>query len=158
MPWLTAAIALPLIAAFAIPFIPDKDGKNIRWYTLGVSLADFCLIVTAFWTHYSFQKTEIQLTEDIPWIPQLGLHWSLGVDGLSMPLVVLATLITTLAILAAWDVTKKPKLFSFLMLVLLSAQIGVFAVQDVLLFFIIWELELVPVYLLISIWGGKKRL
>ncbi len=158
MPWLTAAIALPLVAAFAIPFIPDKDGKTVRWYTLGVALTDFFLLITAFWNNYSLQDTDFQLTETFAWIPQLGLNWSLGVDGLSMPLIVLATLITTLAILASWNVTKKPKLFAFLMLVLLSAQIGVFAVQDVLLFFIMWELELVPVYLLISIWGGKKRL
>ncbi len=158
MPWLTLAIAFPLVAAFAIPFIPDKDGKNIRWYTLGVALADFALIITAFWTNYDLQTKEFQLTEKLAWIPQLGLNWSLGVDGLSMPLIVLATLITTLAILAAWNVTTKPKLFAFLMLVLLSAQIGIFAVQDILLFFIMWELELVPVYLLISIWGGKKRL
>ncbi|AFY37483.1 NADH dehydrogenase subunit M [[Leptolyngbya] sp. PCC 7376] len=158
IPWLTSAIALPLMAAFAIPFIPDKDGKTVRWYTLSVALADFCLLITAFWNNYSLGSTEFQLTEKFAWIPQLGLNWSLGVDGLSMPLIVLATLITTLAILASWNVTKKPKLFAFLMLVLLSAQIGVFAVQDVLLFFIMWELELVPVYLLISIWGGKKRL
>lgn len=158
VPWLTVAIALPLVAAFGVPFIPDKDGKTIRWYTLGVALADFALITTAFWMNYDLQTKEFQLTEKFAWIPQLGLHWSLGVDGLSMPLIVLATLITTLAILAAWNVTTKPKLFAFLMLVLLGAQIGIFAVQDILLFFIMWELELVPVYLLISIWGGKKRL
>lgn len=158
IPWLTAAIALPLIAALFIPAIPDKDGKNIRWFTLSVALADFALLITAFWTNYDLGSTEFQLTEKFAWIPQLGLNWSLGVDGLSMPLIVLATLITNLAILAAWRVERKPKLFAFLMLVLLSAQIGVFAVQDLLLFFIMWELELVPVYLLISIWGGKKRL
>jgi NAD(P)H-quinone oxidoreductase subunit 4 len=99
MPWLTLAIAFPLVAAFAIPFIPDKDGKNIRWYTLGVALADFALIITAFWTNYDLHTKEFQLTEKLAWIPQLGLNWSLGVDGLSMPLIVLATLITTLFLL-----------------------------------------------------------
>ncbi len=158
IPWLSVAIAFPLLAAFAIPLIPDKEGKTIRWYSLSVALIDFALIINAFWSNYDLGSSEFQLTEQVAWIPQLGLNWSLGVDGLSMPLIVLATLVTTLAILASWKVDRKPKLFSFLMLVLLSAQIGVFAVQDLLLFFIMWELELVPVYLLISIWGGKKRL
>jgi NAD(P)H-quinone oxidoreductase subunit 4 len=73
-------------------------------------------------------------------------------------LVVLTGLVTTLSILAAWNVTHKPRLFFFLMLAMYSAQIGVFVAQDILLFFLMWELELVPVYLLISIWGGEKKL
>jgi NAD(P)H-quinone oxidoreductase subunit 4 len=91
-------------------------------------------------------------------VPQLDLNWSLGADGLSMPLIILTGFITTLAILAAWPVTFKPKLFYFLMLLMYGGQIAVFAVQDMLLFFLVWELELVPVYLILSIWGGKKRL
>jgi len=75
-----------------------------------------------------------------------------------MPLVLLSALVTTLAILASWKVTEKPRLFYFLMLAMFSAQIGVFCAQDILLFFLMWELELVPVYILISIWGGPKRL
>ena len=75
-----------------------------------------------------------------------------------MPLVILTGFITTLAIMAAWPVTLKPKLFYFLMLAMYGGQIAVFAVQDMLLFFLVWELELVPVYLILSIWGGKRRL
>lgn len=157
-PWLTTIIALPLIGAFAIPFIPDKYGKNIRNYSLIVALTNFCLIVYGFWQNYSIYDTNFQLQESYSWFPQIGLHWSLGVDGLSMPLIVLSGLISTLAILASWQVENKSKLYFFLLLVLYSAQIGVFAAQDLLLFFIMWELELVPVYILISIWGGKKRL
>ncbi|WP_330203273.1 NAD(P)H-quinone oxidoreductase subunit 4 [Cyanobacterium sp. Dongsha4] len=157
-PWLTAIIALPLIGAFAIPFIPDKYGKNIRNYSLTIALTNFCLIIYGFWQNYSIYDTNFQLQESYSWFPQIGLTWSLGVDGLSMPLIVLSGLISTLAILASWQVEKKSKLYFFLLLVLYSAQIGVFAAQDLLLFFIMWELELVPVYILISIWGGKKRL
>ncbi len=157
-PWLTAIIALPLIGAFAIPFIPDKYGKNIRNYTLIIALTNFCLIVYGFWQNYSIYNTDFQLQESYSWFPQIGLRWSLGVDGLSMPLIVLSGLISTLAILASWQVQHKSKLYFFLLLVLYSAQIGVFAAQDLFLFFIMWELELVPVYILISIWGGKKRL
>jgi NAD(P)H-quinone oxidoreductase subunit 4 len=100
----------------------------------------------------------LQLVESYTWVPQLDLKWSLGADGLSMPLVLLTGFITTLATLAAWPVTLKPKLFYFLLLAMYSGQLGVFAVQDMLLFFLFWELELIPVYLLLSIWGGKKRL
>ena len=158
MPWLTAMIALPLIAAAAIPFIPDKDGKTVRLYALYAGLANLTLMVYGFWSHYSFGGAEMQLTETYSWIPQLGISWSVGVDGLSMPLILLSGLITTLAILASWKVDRKPRLYYFLVLVLYSAQIGVFAAQDLMLFFLMWEIELVPVYLLISIWGGEKRL
>lgn len=157
-PWLSTIILLPLLASLAIPVLPDKDGRTVRWYALGVGLVDFALIVYTFWSHYDLQNSTFQLVESYPWIPQLGVNWSLAVDGLSMPLIVLTGLVTTLAMFAAWRTTSKPRLFYFLMLVMYSAQIGVFAAQDMLLFFLMWELELVPVYLLISIWGGPKRL
>ena len=156
-PWLSAIILMPLVGALAVPLIPDKEGKTIRWYALGVSFLDFALIVYTFWKNYNFNDSTLQLIESFNWIPTLGLNWSVAVDGVSMPLIALSALITTLSLLASWKVEKKPKLFYFLMLVLLSAQMGVFAATDLLMFFIMWELELVPVYLLISIWGGKNR-
>ncbi len=158
IPWLTAIIVFPLMAAFAIPLIPDKEGKTVRWYALGVGLLNFALTIFAVSNEYNFNNSNFQLEETYAWVPQLGLNWSVGIDGLSMPLIVLSGLITTLALLASWNVEKKPRLFYFLMLVLYSAQMGVFAAQDLLLFFFMWELELVPVYILISIWGGEKRL
>ena len=156
-PWLTIIILFPIAASLLLPIIPDKDGKTVRWYSLVVGLIDFVLIVWAFYTGYDFSNPDLQLVESYPWVPQLGLNWSLGVDGLSMPLVLLTGFITTLAILAAWPVTLKPKLFYFLILAMYGGQIAVFAVQDMLLFFLVWELELVPIYFLLSIWGGKKR-
>ncbi len=156
-PWLTTITLLPLVAACLIPVIPDKYGKKLRWYALSVALVDFALIVYAFWQNYDPQVAGFQMAEKLAWVPQLGLNWSLAVDGISMPLVVLSGLVTTLSILAAWKVTEKPRLFYFLLLVLYSAQVGVFCAQDLLLFFAMWELELVPVYLLIAIWGGPKR-
>ncbi|MGK7953440.1 MAG: NAD(P)H-quinone oxidoreductase subunit 4 [Xenococcaceae cyanobacterium] len=157
-PWLTAIILFPIVAAFFIPLIPDKDGKTVRWYSLIIGLIDFILIVYAFYAGYDLANPDLQLVESYTWIPQIDLKWSLGVDGLSMPLVMLTGFVTTLAIMAAWPVTLKPKLFYFLMLLMYGGQIAVFAVQDMLLFFLVWELELVPVYLILSIWGGKKRL
>ncbi len=157
-PWLTTIILLPLIAALAIPLMPDQEGRTIRWYALGVGLVDLVLTIVCFWQNYDLDSSAFQLSETYAWIPQIGLSWSVGVDGLSMPLIVLTGLVNTVAILASWRMTKKPRLYYFLILVLYSAQIGVFAAQDLLLFFLMWELELVPVYLLISIWGGQKRL
>jgi len=156
-PWLTMIVVLPLVAALLIPVLPDKDGKRVRWYALGVGIADFVLMCYAFWKHYDASNATFQLAQKYAWVPQLGFSWAVSVDGLSVPLVLLAGLVTTLSIFAAWQVNIKPRLFYFLMLVLYSAQIGVFVAQDLLLFFIMWELELVPVYLLVSIWGGQKR-
>ena len=157
-PWLTTIILFPIAASLLIPFIPDKNGKTIRWYSLVVGLLDFCLISYCFYEVYDPSQSGMQLFESYTWVESLGLKWSVGVDGLSMPLVILTGFITTLAILASWPVTLKPRLFYFLLLAMYGGQIAVFAVQDMLLFFLVWELELIPVYLLLSIWGGKKRL
>ncbi|NES75113.1 MULTISPECIES: NAD(P)H-quinone oxidoreductase subunit 4 [unclassified Okeania] len=156
-PWLTTIVLLPLLAALLIPVIPDKNGKTMRWYALGVGIIDFALMCYAFWNSYNASDSAFQLVEKYAWLPQIGLSWAVSVDGLSMPLVLLAGLVTTLSIFSAWQVDYKPRLFYFLMLLLYSAQIGVFVAQDMMLLFIMWELELVPVYLLISIWGGQKR-
>ena len=157
-PWLTAAILFPIAATIVIPFLPDKDGRIVRWYALTVGLIDFLALVAAFCLNYDLGQPGLQLVETYAWVPQIGLKWSVGADGLSMPLILLTGFITTLAIMAAWPVTLKPRLFYFLMLAMYSGQLGVFAVQDMLLFFFMWELELIPVYLLLSIWGGKRRL
>ena len=156
-PWLTTIILFPIVASLFIPFLPDKDGKTVRWYALIVGLIDFALIVYTFYSQYDLSNPDLQLVEKYAWVPQLDLNWSVGVDGLSMPLVILTGFITTLAALAAWPVTFKPRLFYFLLLAMYGGQIAVFAVQDMLLFFLVWELELVPVYFLLAIWGGKKR-
>jgi len=156
-PWLTAILLLPCLAAFAIPLLPDKEGRTVRWYALSVGLLDFVLMVYAFTNNYDTSIASLQMVEAVDWIPQLHLRWSLAIDGLSMPLVLLTGLVNTLAIFAAWNVKRKPKLLFFLMLLMYGAQLGVFLAQDMLLFFLMWELELVPVYLLISIWGGARR-
>ena len=157
IPWLTIVTVFPLLAALFIPLIPDKEGKTVRWYAFGVGLIDLALITFVSWQHYDFHNPSFQLVETYSWLPQLGLSWSLGADDLSWPLVLLTGVVTTLSIFAAWKVKTKPRLFYFLLLAMYSAQIGVFLAKDLLLFFLMWELELVPVYLLISIWGGPKR-
>ena len=110
-----------------------------------------------FATRFDPSTEGLQLVERVSWLPALGLEWSLGVDGLSAPLVVLSGLVTFLSVAASWSVQRKSRLYFALMLVQASAQGLVFLSQDFLLFFLAWELELVPVYLLIAIWGGQNR-
>ena len=160
VPWLTILILLPLVAALFMPFLPIVRGTNnnlIRWYAIGVGALDLALMGYIFWTHYDPSRADFQIVETFPWLPSFGLNWTVSVDGLSAPLVLLAGLVTTLSMLAAWRVNRRPRLFYGLMLVLYAAQIGVFVAQDLLLFFIMWEVELVPVYLLVCIWGGQNR-
>ena len=157
-PWLSASILFPIAAALLIPFFPDEgQGKQVRWYALGVALITFLLTVGGYLNGYDPSDPGLQLVERVEWLPDIGLAWSVGADGISMPLILLTSFITALAVLAAWPVTFKPKLFFFLLLAMDGGQIAVFAVQDMLLFFLAWELELLPVYLLLAIWGGKKR-
>ena len=111
-----------------------------------------------FCYHFQLDDPLIQLEEDYKWINIFDLHWRLGIDGLSVGPILLTGFITTLATLAAWPVTRDSRLFYFLMLVMYSGQIGSFSSRDLLLFFIMWEFELIPVYLLLSMWGGRKRL
>ncbi|MBE7384599.1 MAG: NAD(P)H-quinone oxidoreductase subunit 4 [Leptolyngbya sp. SIO1E4] len=160
VPWLTLLIGLPLVAALFIPLLPLLPGTNnnlVRWYAVGVGGLDLALMGYTFWTHYDATRADFQIVETFTWIPSLGLNWTVSVDGLSAPLVLLAGLVTTLSMLAAWRVNRRPRLFYGLMLVLYAAQIGVFVAQDLLLFFIMWEIELIPVYLLVCIWGGQNR-
>ena len=113
-PWLTTLILFPLAASAVIPLIPDKDGKSVRWYALGVGLIELALTIFAFTSNYNVNTGEFQLVETYTWIPTLSINWSLGVDGISMPLIILACIVSTLALLASWRVEKKPKLYYFL--------------------------------------------
>nr|YP_010139939.1 NdhD [Rhodobryum laxelimbatum]QQK56238.1 NdhD [Rhodobryum laxelimbatum] len=157
-PWLTIIVLLPVSAGLIIPVFPIKGNNLIRWYTLGVCLLEFLLIIYVFCYHFKSDNQFIQLKEDYNWINFFDFHRRLGIDGFSIGLILLTGSITTLATLAAWPVTRNPRLFYFLMLAMYSGQIGLFTSQDILLFFFMWELELIPVYLLLCIWGGKRRL
>ena len=157
-PWLSASILFPIGSAFAIPFFPDKgEGKEVRWFALSIALITFLITVGSYINGFDINNENVQLKESLSWLPNLGLTWAVGADGISMPLILLTSFITALAVLAAWPVKFKSKLFFFLILIMDGGQIAVFAVQDMLLFFLTWELELIPVYLLLAIWGGKNR-
>nr|YP_010385668.1 NADH dehydrogenase subunit D [Krameria erecta]UPN63363.1 NADH dehydrogenase subunit D [Krameria erecta] len=157
-PWLTIIVVFPIFAGLLILFFPHRGNKTIRWYTICICTLELLLTTYAFCYHFQFDDPLIQLEEDYQWIHFFSFYWRLGIDGLSIGLILLTGFITTLATLAAWPITRDSKFFHFLMLAMYSGQIGLFSSRDILLFFIMWELELIPVYLLLSMWGGKKRL
>nr|YP_010698136.1 NADH-plastoquinone oxidoreductase subunit 4 [Brachychiton acerifolius]WCF77097.1 NADH-plastoquinone oxidoreductase subunit 4 [Brachychiton acerifolius] len=157
-PWLTIIVVLPIFAGSFIFFLPHRGNKLIKWYTMCICLFELLLTTYAFCYHFRLDDPLIQLAEDYKWINFFDFYWRLGIDGLSIGPILLTGFITTLATLAAWPVTRDSRLFHFLMLAMYSGQIGSFSSRDLLLFFIMWEFELIPVYLLLSMWGGKKRL
>nr|YP_009741777.1 NADH-plastoquinone oxidoreductase subunit 4 [Parashorea chinensis]QID76621.1 NADH-plastoquinone oxidoreductase subunit 4 [Parashorea chinensis] len=157
-PWLTIIVVLPISAGSLIFFLPHRGNKLIRWYTICICILELLLMTYVFCYHFQLDDPLIQLAEDYKWINFFDFYWRLGIDGLSIGPVLLTGFITTLATLSAWPVTRDSRLFHFLMLAMYSGQIGLFSSRDLLLFFIMWELELIPVYLLLSMWGGKKRL
>nr|AWI73517.1 NADH dehydrogenase subunit 4 [Tonduzia stenophylla] len=157
-PWLTIIVVLPISAGSLIFFLPHRGNRVIQWYTICICIIELLLTVYTFCYHFQPDDPLIQLLEDYKWICFFDFHWRLGIDGLSIGPVLLTGFITTLATLSAWPVTRDSRLFHFLMLAMYSGQIGSFSSRDLLLFFIMWELELIPVYLLLSMWGGKKRL
>nr|YP_009680064.1 NADH dehydrogenase subunit 4 [Saurauia tristyla]QDP13808.1 NADH dehydrogenase subunit 4 [Saurauia tristyla] len=157
-PWLTIIVVLPIFAGSLIFFLPHRGNRSIRWYTLCICILELLLMTYTFCYHFQSDDPLIQLVENYKWIQFFDFHWRLGIDGLSIGPILLTGFITTLATLAAWPVTRDSRLFHFLMLAMYSGQIGSFSSRDLLLFFIMWELELIPVYLLLSMWGGKKRL
>nr|YP_010210191.1 NADH-plastoquinone oxidoreductase subunit 4 [Primula waltonii]UBD07822.1 NADH-plastoquinone oxidoreductase subunit 4 [Primula waltonii] len=157
-PWLTIIVVFPIFLGSFIFFLPHRGNRITRWYTMCICLLELLLTTYVFCYHFQWDDPLIQLVEDYKWIDFFHFHWKLGIDGLSIGPILLTGFITTLATLAAFPVTRDSRLFHFLMLSMYSAQIGLFSSQDLLLFFIMWELELIPVYLLLSMWGGKKRL
>ena len=155
-PWLTIIVVLPIFAGTFIFFFPHRGNKVIRWYTICICLLELLLTAYVFCYHFQLDDPLIQLEQDYKWINFFDFHWRLGIDGLSIGPILLTGFITTLATLAAWPVTRDSKLFHFLMLAMYSGQIGSFSSRDLLLFFIMWELELIPVYLLFPCGEGRN--
>nr|YP_009363444.1 NADH-plastoquinone oxidoreductase subunit 4 [Androsace bulleyana]ANA11048.1 NADH-plastoquinone oxidoreductase subunit 4 [Androsace bulleyana] len=157
-PWLTIIVFFPIFFGSFLFFLPHRGNRVIRWYTICICILELLLTTYAFCYYFQWDDPLIQLVEDYKWIDFFDFHWKLGIDGLSIGPILLTGFITTLATLAAFPITRDSRFFYFLMLSMYSAQIGLFSSRDLLLFFIMWELELIPVYLLLSMWGGKKRL
>ncbi|MEO0828287.1 MAG: proton-conducting transporter membrane subunit, partial [Cyanobacteria bacterium J06642_9] len=150
---LSLLIWLPVIGAALLFVLPEK---HVRLGALTVS--GLSLLWTAWlFIQYDMVNLGYQFTEHLTWLPALGLDYVLGLDGLSLLMVGLNTFLSWIAIYTTSINIERPKLFYALMLVVNSAVSGAFLAQNFLLFFLFYEVELVPLYMLISIWGGEKR-
>jgi NADH-quinone oxidoreductase subunit M len=160
-PILTSLIALPVVGALALLFIRDQSENDplIRRVALVVSLLVFAETLL-LWASFDAQSAAaFQFTERYAWIPAFGIDYNVGVDGISLLLVVLTGFLTPLALLSAWGSDlAKTRAFCMLILVLESAMMGVFVSLDLFLFYVFWDAMLVPMYFLIGIWGYDRRI
>ena len=160
---LTTIVFLPLIGAVLVLIAggggdrPEREGA-VRTLALVVSLVE--LLATLFlWLRFNPGTADFQFVERHAWLPQFGITYHIGVDGISLFLIVLTGFLTPLALLSSWQsVHKSVKLFSFFMLVLETAMIGVFVSLDLFLFYLFWDAMLIPMYFLIGIWGYERRI
>jgi NADH-quinone oxidoreductase subunit M len=163
MPLLSLIVFLPLAGALLLLVVGGRDGERddlVRWIALGVSLVVFAFTLF-LWAGFSPSPSapEFQFQETYAWIPAFGISYHVGIDGISLLLVVLTGFLTPLALLGSWEsVHKKVKTFSFFMLALESAMIGVFVSLDLFLFYVFWDFMLIPMYFLIGIWGYDRRI
>lgn len=157
---LTLVTFFPLVGVLAILFIKPEQKPLIRWTALGTSLITFAL---SLWVLFRFDTAtpDLQMVINLPWIPFAGFNiaYNMGVDGLSILLLMLTTFLTPISILSTWTaVEDRVKEFMVFFLLLEVSMVGVFLALDLFLFFIFWEFTLVPMYFLIGIWGGPRRM
>jgi NADH-quinone oxidoreductase subunit M len=157
-PLLSIILFLPLVGAALLLFIPKDNSNAIRWIANLFALAGF-LVSVPLWFWYNAQDPGYQFIERLPWIPSVGAQYFLGVDGFSALMVLLATLFGSIAILSSWTaITERVKEYYIFLLILQTGMVGAFISLDFLLFFLFWEVMLVPMYFLIGIWGSDRRL
>jgi NADH-quinone oxidoreductase subunit M len=157
---LTTIILVPVIGALATvaySLLPSKRETNYKWIALGFSVLDFLLSLLLLRGAGDGIKG-FRFVEDVLWIGSIGAHYHIGVDGISLWLVILTTLLMPIAILSSWTAIHKRQLAYYMFLGLLAgAMIGVFVSLDLLLFYLFFEASLVPMFFLIGIWGGERR-
>ena len=154
IPWLTIVLILPLLGVVAVLLAQEALSRAIA---LTVSILTL-LVSLPLWVAFDNAQAGMQFVEKHLWIDSPAIHYSLGVDGISMPLVLLTTFLTPLCILVSWtSVQTRMKEFLISLLVMETATIGVFAALDFVLFYVFWETMLIPMYLLIGVWGGPNR-
>ena len=157
-PILSLITFLPLIGVLVILFIPREKVQAINNLAFAVAAMDFVISLALFFTFQS-DNAQMQFVEHVPWIESLGVSYHLGVDGISLFLVLLTTLLSPIAILSSWTaITEKVKEYMIFMLLLEASMIGVFVALDLFLFFVFWEVTLIPMYFLIGGWGGARRI
>ncbi len=155
---LSALIWIPIAAAIILVLLPGSWVNAIKGIGFFVSAAVF-VISLGLVTHWREGFAGMQFLEDLDWIPQWGIHYALGVDGISLWLVLLTTLLTPVVFLASWNtIHKHPKAYVIAFLIMEAGTIGVFAATDLFLFYVFFELTLLPMYVIIGVWGGKNRI
>src|SRR6267378_6851797 len=153
---LSIVLFTPLLGALILFLIPSSNGSAVRWWANIVSFIGFLVSLPLV---FQFDRTkDFQFVEHAQWIPSIGASYHLGIDGLSLLLVMLTTLLGFISILSSWNaIENRLKEYYSFFLLLQTAMLGVFMSLDFLLFFVFWELVLVPMYFIIAIWGGQRR-
>jgi NADH-quinone oxidoreductase subunit M len=156
--YLTTILFFPILGAVLLAGIPGRNHAAIRQATLVISIIHL-LIALPLWWLYAPGGAEYQFVERVPWIESLGVEYHLGVDGVSILLTLLTVLLTPLAVLGSWRyIDRHVKEFHILLLVLTTGMLGVFFALDLFVFYVFWELMLVPMYFIIGVWGGEQRI
>src|SRR3569833_1979175 len=156
-PYLSVLIWLPIAAGSAVLVLGDKNVGAGRWLALGASVATF-LISLPVAVHFGTTSADFQFVETMDWITRFHSYYALGVDGISMPLVVLTAFITIPVIVAGWSVIEvRAAQYYAAFLIMEGLMVGVFSATDALLFYFFWEAMLIPMFLIIGIWGGPRR-
>jgi NADH-quinone oxidoreductase subunit M len=156
-PWLSLIIWLPIIGGIAVIVSGDKSAELSKRIALGVAVLTFLLSLT-LWFGFDATTAEMQFVERSSWIPALDIQYYLGIDGISMPLILLTTFITIFVIIAGWEViTYKPSHYMAAFLIMEGIMVGVFSALDAILFYFFWEAMLIPMFIIIGVWGGANR-
>lgn len=158
--FLSWLVFLPAVVAFALAFIP-ASGETIKRISLAATAVVFLMTVymTFGWStvHFKAGTEGMQNTLSHPWIPTFNIHYFMGTDGISFPLIVLTAFVSLLAMAASWPINKFVKGYCILFLLLETGMLGVFCALDFFLFYVFWEVMLLPMYFLIGIWGGPRK-
>jgi len=156
-PLLTLLIWLPILGGAAVLASGDRSLNLSRWLALGFAVLTF-LASLGLWLGFDPSSAAMQFVERTPWIPTFNVEYYLGVDGISMPLIVLTTFITIFVIVAGWEVISyKPTQYMAAFLVMEGIMVGVFSALDAVLFYVFWEAMLIPMFIIIGVWGGPNR-
>jgi NADH-quinone oxidoreductase subunit M len=157
-PILSVITFLPLLGVLAICLIDGKRHSLIRWVAFLVAVATFIISLPLYF-RFDASTWQMQFVEQHPWITQFGVSYHMGIDGISMLLVVLTTFLSALAILSTWSaVSESVKGYMASLLLLETGMLGVFCALDFVLFYVFWEVMLIPMYFIIGIWGGPRRI
>ena len=155
---LSYSIWLPIVAGFALLMLGSDNKANFtRWLALGFSLLAFAITLPLY-TQFDFARGAFQFEEMAPWIPSFNINYHLGIDGIAVPLILLTSFTTVIVVIAAWQViTKNIAQYMAAFLIMSGLMIGVFSALDGLLYYVFWEAMLIPMFLVIGIWGGENR-